>query len=430
MKEGIDETVVGRPFDSGGDKEEHSWRNELSVDDYYDEEDSLIAHKQKLKPTQQQNVPWRCLLALARCVQSLIGFILIVCAVDSLSVPLWAPETEVLEDVTLMVLVTEVDIPNIPRRIEGLSSSLGASIGANRFFLVDAHKTNGHVSPELRAVMQDAIRSGFLDGFMIFNESAYDSQARDAHFGSTMRNFENIGNAVYYYMVETCRTKYLVHYDLDVHVWHRPGRSWVADGRRILESSKDIWILTPPSPFYHHMVARFDFGGVLFRVLRVFFGWRFVEFMGSDYVNSQVYLLDAHRGREILQSFPVTPKVREIYSSGHWETTTKTLMVAANYRYRRVSLADCTAYWGLHYSTKDADHHLVPIPELAKQGYAVTKENKVFSPAPVSEWEHALQEVVKQQESNRFLQCMFALTLVVLVVQRCIAAAPTNGVKA
>merc|ERR1712151_498069 len=54
------------------------------------------------------------------------------------------------------------------------------------------------------------------------------------------------GNLVYQFMIDICRTKYLVHFDIDLVMWAHPGYSWVQHGVALFRENPKAFFLTLP----------------------------------------------------------------------------------------------------------------------------------------------------------------------------------------
>merc|ERR1711970_354170 len=83
-----------------------------------------------------------------------------------------------------------------------------------------------------------------------------------------------IGNSVYYFMPDHSPTRYLVHYDLDIFAWVRPGKSWVADARNLIKSfprDRKVWHVKLNIPWFYKFVWEHDVGSMIYRSLRLAF---------------------------------------------------------------------------------------------------------------------------------------------------------------
>merc|ERR1712176_655732 len=100
-----------------------------------------------------------------------------------------------------------------------------------------------------------------------------------------MKEFPRIGNGAYYFIPEHSPTRYLVHHDLDMIIWNRPGKSWIADARGLLDSfpsERQIWHVDLPIPWYHRFLWKYDVGFIVFRFCRVLFSFEFFRWLQTS----------------------------------------------------------------------------------------------------------------------------------------------------
>ncbi|CAE8741549.1 unnamed protein product [Polarella glacialis] len=347
--------------------------------------------------------------------------------IDVLTVPVFKAE-RTLKDVTLMVTVTDGDFDSIHARIPSISDSIGGVLDGNRYFVVDAHRTNGTVSEALNHSMAEMIRLGYMDRVMVYSNPTVDRLERDRRWGGRMMAYPRIGNMIYYAMPEVCPTRYLVHYDLDIVSWSRPGQSWISKALQLFQHfeklERKVWYISPSTPWYFKYLGQFDWNFLLYRCIRAFLSLELLQQTESKFINSQVYMIDISLYRKLTAAASLLPAVVDKYSSTHWEGTLNTL--SHELGYRRTSMMDCTAAWAVHMD-EPFRKPLHPPPGTVRQGFAGSDSTHSDFYAGRSEWLHAQETLSETVGMTPFAAiCISVVTsgFISGSARRCLSAAP------
>lgn len=98
-----------------------------------------------------------------------------------------------LTDTTLMVTVIGKDAAVLAVRIPQLVTSLNADFGGRRYFVVDTYRDNGTVPEELQQSMQALISRGFMDNFIVVDDSTEYMARHDREWGGPVWRAPRIG---------------------------------------------------------------------------------------------------------------------------------------------------------------------------------------------------------------------------------------------
>ena len=143
-------------------------------------------------------------------------------------------------EVSLMLNVIGSDADAVLLRVPSISANLNADFGGHRYFVVDTYRSNGTVPTQLQSAMAQMITEELMDGVMVVNDTAPYMEAWDREWGGgPVARLPRIGNQVYYFMVQACPTRFLVHLDLDMLTWSAPGYNWVAEALSIMAKEGD-----------------------------------------------------------------------------------------------------------------------------------------------------------------------------------------------
>jgi hypothetical protein len=172
-------------------------------------------------------------------------------------------------EVSLMISVIAGDAGRIHDRVPYLSSQLHSDFGGRRYFVVDAWRSNGTVPVVLHDAMTQMIEAGHMDSWMIVNETESFVQEHNNRWGGVpSKRFDRIGNHIYYWMPQECKTRFLLHFDLDVLLYASPGFSFPRAAMDLLRMAPErAWYVHPSYPWYHMEVAAWDPGGLVETVL-------------------------------------------------------------------------------------------------------------------------------------------------------------------
>ena len=172
-------------------------------------------------------------------------------------------------EVSLMIPVIAGDAGRIDDRVPYLSSQLQSDFGGRRYFVVDAWRSNGTIPKVLHDAMTRMIEAGHMDSWLVVNETeSFVLEHNNRWGGVPSKKFDRIGNHVYYWMPQECKTRFLLHFDLDVLLYARPGFSFPRVAMDVLRVAPErVWYVHPSYPWYHMVVEPWDLGGLLGTVL-------------------------------------------------------------------------------------------------------------------------------------------------------------------
>lgn len=274
-------------------------------------------------------------------------------------------------DVSLMVTVTEKDISSISLRIPRLMAQQHFDFKGRRFFVLDLR--GKEPSNSLLDVIQTSIRRGDMDSWVAVNYSdAYVSKVG----GPATWAGGHKGRLVYFFMLDWSPTRYVVHYDLDIALWAKPGYSWISAGVQILQNNERILEVQPPLPDYNALGATS--------------GWT-TNFtcQGANFITGRYYLMDRLRYLKLHQqsnssaSEPM-PFGCEISGPQAWEVQTSCAACQAGYQ--RADLLDSTSSWVLHFPHKPTADLRQVLDVLVAKGQAVQDSFQPFNAAELGLW--------------------------------------------
>lgn len=138
--------------------------------------------------------------------------------------------------VTFMINCIERDANAIEAKVAHLVKQQNYEF-YERVLVLDTQ--GGPLSDDFRAVAKTTIKNGDIDRYLVVDyDLGYVSAVRDDIGWNTnyVRLERGAGNLVYVFMIDQAKTKYLVHFDLDVIMYSAPGYSWVADAVKAAEA--------------------------------------------------------------------------------------------------------------------------------------------------------------------------------------------------
>lgn len=144
---------------------------------------------------------------------------------------------------TLMINAIEKNSPVIDFKVSHLVKQSNYPF-ASRIVVLDTH--GEEPSDALKASVQGLIARGVVDSYRLVNYSEAYLEHAKSRLGPTSRltGKGHQGNLVYFFMLDTCPTRYLVHYDLDMVMWSSPGYSWVREGVQLLSQDPKAFYVT------------------------------------------------------------------------------------------------------------------------------------------------------------------------------------------
>jgi len=275
------------------------------------------------------------------------------------------------DDVTLLLTVTEDDMRLARVRLEALLRFQRYDF-KERVLVADTH--GGAPSRDLHQVLEEIRLAGLVDSWTLVNYSK-DYVARvHASAGWWSEHVLNgtAGNLVYFYILDSCRTRFCVHFDLDIVFWSRLSYSWIQVGIGLLRENAQALEVQPPLP-----------------------GWPPTGVgdtstdrhtcLSPTFMTARYYLVDADRYRSLLQHAQDDGALlRACGGDRHWEEFVSCL--ACRVGFSRLDLLDSGSSWVLHFPV-DAPPWLLEsvLANCVGRGTAVVSSTP-YDAAPLAAW--------------------------------------------
>lgn len=278
-------------------------------------------------------------------------------------------EADGTNDVSLMVTATEKDISSIPLRIPRLMAQQHFDFKGRRSFVLD---TRGEEpSNALLDVVHESIKQGYMDSWVMVNYSdAYVAKVGGPVTWAAGRK----GRLVYFFMLDWSSTRYVVHYDLDIALWEKPGYSWISAGLQILRNNKQVLEVQPPLPRYSNLESTR--------------GWT-TNFTcrGANFITGRYFLMDRTRYLMLDQAKSNTSKrVPFGCSSGPHAWEVQVSCAACRAGYERADLLDAKSSWVLHFPHKPTDDLSRVLDLVVAKGEAVPDSFQPYNAADLELW--------------------------------------------
>merc|ERR1712224_994828 len=212
---------------------------------------------------------------------------------------------------------------------------------------------------------------GLMDGWLRVNYStAYVADVRRrAGWKTDFITRRHAGNLVYFFMLDRCLTRYLIHFDLDIVMYSRAGYSWVAQALAILQAQHTALDVQPPLP-----KARPE-------ALTSALEWT-DRFTCSDstFITARYYVMDVVRYHRVLRS---AAQHTSCQGDVHWEELVSCLTCKRSFK--RIDLLDNRSSWVLHFPGPANKRMEYVLTEFVEKGIAVTEQNG-FNAARLPFW--------------------------------------------
>ncbi len=163
-------------------------------------------------------------------------------------------------DCTLSILVARTDVRFMCKTIPHIVKSCGCTF-RERHLLVDtaplspqfAARPHVGTEKELLAMCEKMKEEGWVDELKFLNYADPARQSiEERHFGRILENTHDYrGYPIYgsVWPIETCQSRYFVHFDSDILLHTNPSFSWVARGIEILKADESALFVGPrPGP--------------------------------------------------------------------------------------------------------------------------------------------------------------------------------------
>eukprot|EP00746_Dinoflagellata_sp_MGD_P010055 gnl/MRDRNA2_/MRDRNA2_120640_c0_seq1.p1 gnl/MRDRNA2_/MRDRNA2_120640_c0~~gnl/MRDRNA2_/MRDRNA2_120640_c0_seq1.p1 ORF type:complete len:331 (-),score=35.12 gnl/MRDRNA2_/MRDRNA2_120640_c0_seq1:93-1085(-) len=275
----------------------------------------------------------------------------------------------VSSDVSLMITATEKDINSIPVRIPRLMAQQHFNFQGNRYFVLD---TRGEEpSSKLLDVVDRCITQGFMDSWIAVNYSdAYVAKVGGPVTWAGGRK----GRLVYFFMLDWSPTRYVVHYDLDIALWSKPGYSWISAGLQILSSNAQVLEVQPPLPNYQDLKSTSTW--------TTNFTCR-----GANFITGRYFLMDRTRYLQIHKSNgSASERIPFGCLPGPQAWEVETSCAACRAGYQRADLLDAKASWVLHFPHQPTADLSRVLDLLVAKGKAVPDNFQPYNAADLHRW--------------------------------------------
>jgi len=236
-------------------------------------------------------------------------------------------------DVTIMINAIEKDQPQMRVRLAHLLKYQNDK-GTTRVLHVDTRPSNYTLSESFVACLTGLRRDGLIDSWLEVNYSKdYILEVqRKSKWKTNYISRGHQGNLVYWHMLDTCRTKYCVHWDLDMALWAKSGYSWIGDGKQLLESNSDALSVVPPK-----------FGSIVFHNK---VPGKAYSCHNPTFMSARGYLIDADRYRQLLKTAETTQCGGDV----HWEEFMS--CNSCQQKWKRIEMSDAESCKGMHFPMK------------------------------------------------------------------------------
>lgn len=278
-------------------------------------------------------------------------------------------------NVSLMVTVTERDLDGIPLRVPRLSRQQHFAFAqGQRLFVVDTH--GDEPSRALVAAICEQVSAGWMDGWLVVDYSDAYVKSVSQRAGWTWpqgsgppTTLGHEGNLVYYFMMDHATTQYVVHMDLDIALWSKPGFSWVTEGLDALRADPALLVVHPPVPAWQRSSA----GQARLNAPH-----------NCRFMTARYWLMDKVRYDEIWSRLGPGLHGCGAGQKRHWELVIS--CAACEGGMFRADLRDYSSAWVLHFPEKPSHDLDRVLRGLVDQGIAVPQPGVNYNADSLDSW--------------------------------------------